>query len=243
MKQLISTIAVVALCAAVTPSETLAQKGTVTTTTLTTTAKAMTKQDSNMYALGMQIGRSLQSQGLEINVDMLAEGMRGFLSGTPKLTDQQFQACMENLQQEAMQKMEAEKAASGSVNKARGEKFLAENKSKDGVKTTASGLQYKVIKEGTGKKPAKENTVKVHYTGTTIDGKVFDSSVERGEPIEFPLAGVIAGWTEGVQLMSVGSKYTLYIPSNLAYGEQGAGQAIGPNETLIFDVELLDITK
>jgi FKBP-type peptidyl-prolyl cis-trans isomerase FklB len=196
-----------------------------------------------MYALGMQIGRSLQSQGLEINVDMLAEGMRGFLSGTPKLTDQQFQACMENLQQEAMQKMEAEKAASGSVNKARGEKFLAENKSKDGVKTTASGLQYKVIKEGTGKKPAKENTVKVHYTGTTIDGKVFDSSVERGEPIEFPLAGVIAGWTEGVQLMSVGSKYTLYIPSNLAYGEQGAGQAIGPNETLIFDVELLDITK
>jgi FKBP-type peptidyl-prolyl cis-trans isomerase FklB len=203
----------------------------------------MTKQDSNMYALGMQIGRSLQSQGLEINVDMLAEGMRGFLSGTPKLTDQQFQACMENLQQEAMQKMEAEKAASGSVNKARGEKFLAENKSKDGVKTTASGLQYKVIKEGTGKKPAKENTVKVHYTGTTIDGKVFDSSVERGEPIEFPLAGVIAGWTEGVQLMSVGSKYTLYIPSNLAYGEQGAGQAIGPNETLIFDVELLDITK
>jgi FKBP-type peptidyl-prolyl cis-trans isomerase len=174
---------------------------------------------------------------------MLAEGMRGFLSGTAKLTDQQFQACMENLQQEAMQKMEAEKAASGSVNKARGEKFLAENKSKDGVKTTASGLQYKVIKEGTGKKPAKENTVKVHYTGTTIDGKVFDSSVERGEPIEFPLAGVIAGWTEGVQLMSVGSKYTLYIPSNLAYGEQGAGQAIGPNETLIFDVELLDITK
>jgi len=233
MNKLILLITVMALST----SLVTAQKGTASTT------KAMTKQDSNMYALGMQIGRSLQSQGLEINVDMLAEGMRGFLSGTPKLTDQQFQACMENLQQEAMQKMEAEKAASGSVNKARGEKFLAENKSKDGVKTTASGLQYKVIKEGTGKKPAKENTVKVHYTGTTIDGKVFDSSVERGEPIEFPLAGVIAGWTEGVQLMSVGSKYTLYIPSNLAYGEQGAGQAIGPNETLIFDVELLDITK
>jgi FKBP-type peptidyl-prolyl cis-trans isomerase FklB len=232
MNKLILLLTVMALST----SLVTAQKGTAA-------AKAMTKQDSNMYALGMQIGRSLQSQGLEINVDMLAEGMRGFLSGTAKLTDQQFQACMENLQQEAMQKMEAEKAASGSVNKARGEKFLAENKSKDGVKTTASGLQYKVIKEGTGKKPAKENTVKVHYTGTTIDGKVFDSSVERGEPIEFPLAGVIAGWTEGVQLMSVGSKYTLYIPSNLAYGEQGAGQAIGPNETLIFDVELLDITK
>ncbi len=242
MKQLISSIAVVALCAAFTPSDAMAQKGT-TTNDLTTLSKTMTKQDSNMYALGMQIGRSLQSQGLNLNVDMIADGMRGFLSGNAKLTDQQFQACMENLQQEAMAKMQAEQSAKGSANKERGEKFLAENKSKDGVKTTASGLQYKVVKEGTGRKPAKENTVKVHYTGTTIDGKVFDSSVERGEPIEFPLSGVIAGWTEGVQLMPIGSKFTFYIPSNLAYGEQGAGQTIGPNETLIFDVELLDITK
>lgn len=242
MKQLISSIAVVALCAAFTPSDAFAQKGT-TTNDLTTLSKTMTKQDSNMYALGMQIGRSLQSQGLSLNVDMIADGMRGFLSGNAKLTDQQFQACMENLQQEAMANMQAEKSAKGSANKERGEKFLAENKSKDGVKTTASGLQYKIVKEGTGRKPAKENTVKVHYTGTTIDGKVFDSSVERGEPIEFPLSGVIAGWTEGVQLMPIGSKFTFYIPSNLAYGEQGAGQTIGPNETLIFDVELLDITK
>ncbi|MFN4985372.1 MAG: FKBP-type peptidyl-prolyl cis-trans isomerase [Ignavibacteria bacterium] len=216
-----------------------AQKGAGSAASATT----MTKQDSNMYALGMQIARSLQSQGLDLNIDMLAEGMRGFLSGTPKLSEQQFQSCMENLQKDAMSKMQAEQSAKGSANKERGEKFLAENKTKEGVKTTASGLQYKVVKEGTGKKPSKENTVKVHYTGTTIDGKVFDSSVERGEPIEFPLSGVIAGWTEGVALMPVGSKYTLYIPSNLAYGEQGAGQSIGPNEALIFEVELLDITK
>jgi len=217
-----------------------AQKGAGSAASAT---KAMTKQDSNMYALGMQIGRSLKDQGVDLNVEVLADGMRDFLAGTPKLSDAQFQACMTDLQQQAMSKMQAEQLAKGGANKARGEKFLADNKTKDGVKTTASGLQYKVIKEGTGKKPSKENTVKVHYTGTTIDGKVFDSSVERGEPIEFPLSGVIAGWTEGVALMPVGSKYTLYIPSNLAYGEQGASQSIGPNETLIFEVELLDITK
>ena len=236
MNKLILLIAAIALST----SMATAQKGTAAAASAT---KAMTKQDSNMYALGMQIGRSLRDQGVDLNVDILADGMRDFLAGKPKLTDQQFQACMQDLQQQAMSKMQAEQSAKGSANKERGEKFLVENKSKEGVKTTASGLQYKVIKEGTGKKPAKENTVKVHYTGTTIDGKVFDSSVERGEPIEFPLAGVIAGWTEGVQLMSVGSKYMLYIPSNLAYGEQGAGQSIGPNETLIFEVELLDITK
>jgi FKBP-type peptidyl-prolyl cis-trans isomerase FklB len=233
MKPFIFSMIAVLIMTATAPTTASAQKG----------SSLMTKQDSNMYALGMQIGRSLQSQGLDLNVDMIAEGMRGFLSGNAKLSDQQFQACMENLQQEAMAKMQAEQSAKGSANKARGDRFLAENEKKEGVKTTPTGLQYKVVKEGTGKKPSKENTVKVHYTGTTIDGKVFDSSVERGEPIEFPLSGVIAGWTEGVQLMSIGSKYTFYIPSNLAYGEQGAGQAIGPNETLIFDVELLDITK
>lgn len=240
MKQLICSIIALVVVTALSSNPVTAQRGKAAAKPATT---SMTQQDSNMYALGMQIARSLQSQGLDLNIDMLAEGMRGFLSGSPKLSDQQFQACMESLQRESMEKMQAEQAAKGAVNKVRGEKFLAENKSKDGVQTTASGLQYKVIKEGTGKKPAKENTVKVHYTGTTIDGKVFDSSVERGEPIEFPLSGVIAGWTEGVALMPVGSKYMLYIPSNLAYGEQGAGQSIGPNETLIFEVELLDITK
>lgn len=124
-----------------------------------------------------------------------------------------------------------------------GQKFLAENKTKEGVKTTASGLQYKVITLGTGTKPTAKNTVKVNYEGRLIDGTVFDSSYQRNEPIEFPLSGVIAGWTEGVQLMPTGSKFQFYIPANLAYGETGAGGLIGPNATLIFDVELLAITK
>ena len=123
----------------------------------------------------------------------------------------------------------------------KGKAYLAENAKKDGVKVTASGLQYEVIKEGTGKKPAATDTVSVHYEGTLINGQVFDSSIRRGQPVEFPLNRVIPGWTEGVQLMSVGSKYRFVIPSNLAYGEHGAGGAIGPNETLIFEVELLDI--
>ena len=123
----------------------------------------------------------------------------------------------------------------------KGEQFLKENATKEGVKATSSGLQYKVVKEGEGKSPKASDTVRVHYRGTTIDGKEFDSSYKRGEPIEFPLNGVIRGWTEGLQLMKEGGKSMLYIPSKLAYGEQGAGGAIGPNETLIFEVELLKV--
>src|SRR3954453_17824452 len=123
----------------------------------------------------------------------------------------------------------------------KGEKFLAENKSKEGVKTTASGLQYKITKEGTGKSPAATDRVLVHYEGKTIDGKIFDSSIKRGEPIAFPLNGVIPGWTEGLQLIKEGGKAILYIPSKLAYGSRGAGGAIGPDETLIFEVELIKI--
>lgn len=132
-------------------------------------------------------------------------------------------------------------AGSPQENKAAGEKFLAENGKKPNIKTTASGLQYEVLTEGKGKKPAATDNVTVHYKGTTIDGKEFDSSYSRGEPTSFPLNGVIPGWTEGVQLMAEGSKYKFYIPSNLAYGENGAGGAIGPNETLIFEVELIKI--
>jgi FKBP-type peptidyl-prolyl cis-trans isomerase len=148
-----------------------------------------------------------------------------------------------SLQQEMQEKAAAERGAASKTNREKGEKFLAENKGKEGVMSTASGLQYKVVRQGTGAKPTASNTVKVHYEGKLLDGKVFDSSYQRNEPIEFPLNGVIAGWTEGVQLMSVGSKYTFFIPSDLAYGEQGGGGDIGPNEVLVFDVELLDITK
>jgi FKBP-type peptidyl-prolyl cis-trans isomerase len=195
------------------------------------------------YAVGQQIGKSLTDQKLELDVNMLVAGLRDMLAGNPQLSLEQLQNSMAELQQQQMAKMQAENAKAGEANKAKGEAFLAENKKKPGVMTTPSGLQYKVITEGKGKKPTKDNTVKVHYTGTLLDGTVFDSSVKRGEPIEFPLGGVIKGWTEGVQLMSIGSKYMFYIPSDLAYGPNGAGGAIGPNETLIFEVELLDITK
>ena len=203
----------------------------------------MTPKDTTSYAVGMSIGRSFKDQGLEVDVNMVANGIRDFFAGNPKLSQEQFQAALATLQQKAMERMQAAQQEKASENAKQGEAFLAENKKDPNVKVTASGLQYKVIKEGTGKKPTKDNTVKVHYTGKLIDGKVFDSSVERGEPAEFPLSGVIAGWTEGLQLMSVGSKYTLFLPPNIAYGTNGAGQTIGPNSTLVFDVELLEIVK
>jgi len=146
-------------------------------------------------------------------------------------------------QQEIMAKAQAEAAQKGDENKKKGEKFLADNKSKPGVKTTPSGLQYSVISEGTGPKPTASSTVKVHYTGKLIDGTTFDSSVDRGEPVEFPLNGVIKGWTEGVQLMNKGAKYRFYIPQQLAYGPSSPTELIPPYSVLIFEVELLDIEK
>lgn len=205
--------------------------------------KPTTAKDTTSYAVGQQIGKSLVDQRLDLDLNMLLAGLSDMMSGKPLLGDEALQAAMTKLQQETMARMQAENAKKGEAAKAKGEAFLTENKKKPGVMTTPSGLQYKVVTEGKGKKPTKENTVKVHYTGTLIDGTVFDSSVKRGEPIEFPLSGVIAGWTEGVQLMPVGSKFVFYIPSDLAYGTNGAGGSIGPNETLIFEVELLDITK
>ncbi|MBC8124618.1 MAG: FKBP-type peptidyl-prolyl cis-trans isomerase [Candidatus Kapabacteria bacterium] len=205
--------------------------------------KPKSSKDTASYAVGMQIGKSLKDQGLDLDIDQLVGGLRDMVAGKALLTDAELTAAMTALQQAAMAKQQEVASKKGEINKVKGEAFLAENKKKPGVMVTPSGLQYKVLVEGKGKKPTKENKVKVHYTGKLIDGTVFDSSVERGEPIEFPLSGVIAGWTEGVQLMPVGSKYMFYIPSNLAYGTNGAGQSIGPNETLTFEVELLDITK
>lgn len=211
--------------------------------TFAQTTKLMTPKDTASYAIGLQIGKSLKDQGLDIDIPTLSAGMADYFAGAPKLTPDQIQTVMMDLQKKAMERMQAEQAKKGDENAKKGEAFLAENKKDPSVKVTASGLQYKVVKEGTGKKPTRDNVVKVHYTGKLIDGTVFDSSVERGEPTEFPLGNVIAGWTEGVQLMSVGSKFTFFIPPTLAYGANGAGQSIGPNETLIFEVELLEIVK
>lgn len=221
----------------------LALTNTVSAQQQVNSVKPTTAKDTTSYAVGQQIGKSLVDQRLDLDLNMLLAGLRDMMSGKPLLSDDALQSAMTKLQQETMARMQAENAKKGEAAKAKGEAFLAENKKKPGVMTTPSGLQYKVVTEGKGKKPTKENTVKVHYTGTLIDGTVFDSSVKRGEPIEFPLGGVIAGWTEGVQLMPVGSKFVFYIPSDLAYGTNGAGSTIGPNETLIFEVELLDITK
>jgi len=196
-----------------------------------------TLEDSAAYAIGMQFGQALtQSNLTNLNIELVKQGLEDEINGKSALDHHQYETTLEAFFTQKQKEESKEKIEEG-------EKFLAENAKRKEVKTTASGLQYEVITEGKGDRPAATNTVKVHYKGTTISGKVFDSSYDRGTPAEFPLNRVIAGWTEGLQLMSVGSKYKFYIPYNLAYGEHGAGQDIKPFETLIFEVELLEIKK
>jgi len=163
--------------------------------------------------------------------------LKDALAGKPQMTEEQVKETMTAFEKEMTDKQKA----AGVKNGADGEKFLAENKKKEGVKTTASGLQYKVLKEGSGAQPKETDTVIANYRGTLIDGTEFDSSYKRGQPATFPVSGVIRGWTEALQLMKAGSKYQLFIPANLAYGERAIGGDIGPNSTLIFEVELLDV--
>ncbi|MHA4807679.1 FKBP-type peptidyl-prolyl cis-trans isomerase [Flavitalea flava] len=197
-----------------------------------------TTQDSLSYAIGLSVANFYKQQNItNINTALVTRAINDVnRKGKLMLDEQQANACIVSY----MQKAKSEKS---SGNKKIGEEFLAANKNKPGVITLASGLQYTVIKEGTGPKPALTDKVKCHYHGTLLDGKVFDSSVDRGQPIELTVNGVIPGWTEALQLMPVGSKWKLFIPSNLAYGDQQAGQMIAPGSTLIFDVELLDIVK
>jgi FKBP-type peptidyl-prolyl cis-trans isomerase FklB len=194
--------------------------------------------DSVSYSLGLNVAKSIKMQGLEeINSEALIKAFNDVLSDKEQLlSDMEAGQCLNTYFQKAQ-------LAKSSASKEAGEAFLAQNKTREGVITTESGLQYEVLEEGTGEKPGLEDEVTTHYHGTLIDGTVFDSSVNRGEPVSFQVNGVIPGWTEALQLMPVGSKWKLYIPSELAYGEQGAGNAIGPNETLIFEVELISIDK
>lgn len=195
-----------------------------------------TEIDNFSYGLGVNIAKNIQAQGIdEINASAFTAAISDvFANNDLKLSDHDAnQFVQEFLSKAQSKKFEAVKSE--------GEAFLAENGKRAEVTTTASGLQYEVLTEGDGAKPSAENTVNVHYHGTLIDGRVFDSSVERGQPISFPLNGVIAGWTEGVQLMSVGSKFKFFIPYNLAYGERGAGGDIQPYSALVFEVELLGI--
>ncbi len=196
------------------------------------------KVDSASYAIGMQIGQNFAQQGLDtiMNIDLIIAGLKDQIAKEAKLDIAQTDKIVNDFF------MEQQKAASSGKLK-EGEDFLKENGKREGVVTTASGLQYEVITMGTGPKPTVSSTVKTHYRGTLLNGTEFDSSYKRNEPISFPLNGVIKGWTEGLQLMPVGSKFKFYIPYNLAYGERGAGQLIGPYETLIFEVELISIEK
>ena len=192
------------------------------------------------YSIGLQMGKSLREQGIEVTPEILLEGLRdGASGGTPRLTEDQLQSVMSAFQAEMIAKARAKDSAATIENKKQGEEFLAANKAKPGVVTLPSGLQYKVITEGKGPRPTRSSSVTVHYRGTLLNGDEFDSSYQRNEPVTFPLGGVIPGWVEGLQLMNAGSKYQFFIPPALAYGEQGSPPRIGPNATLIFEVELL----
>lgn len=196
--------------------------------------------DSVAYSLGLLYGKSLKDQGFDdVNTEILLATFKQSIDG--ELTDSSSLIKTQNCNGIVNNYFTKKQEAVALNNLADGEAFLAKNKNEKGVTTTASGLQYKVIKEGTGAKPTSTSSVTVHYTGTLIDGRIFESSVERGQPISFALTGVIAGWTEGLQLMTEGSKYRFFIPSNLAYGSRGSQGAIGPNAALIFDIELIKI--
>ena len=202
------------------------------------------EKDKVSYSIGLNIGNNFKSQSVDINPDILAKGVKDALSGSKSLmTEKEIQETMAAFQKEMNAKQTERIKALAEKNKKDGEAFLAENKKKEGVKTTASGMQYKIIKAGNGAKPKATDTVAVNYRGTLIDGTEFDSSYKRGEPTSFPLNGIIPGWLEALQLMPVGSKWQLFLPPALAYGERGSGREIGPNAALVFDVELLSINK
>ncbi|MFZ4405534.1 MAG: FKBP-type peptidyl-prolyl cis-trans isomerase [Pseudobdellovibrionaceae bacterium] len=201
--------------------------------------KLETDTQKASYAIGQQIGQNMKQQNIEVDVDSIAGAMKDVFAGKEsRLKKEEIQAAMMKLQESAGKKQQQ----AAEDNKKKGQEYLEKNKTTAGLKVTASGLQYLVEKEGTGAKPTKTDTVKCHYSGTLITGEKFDSSYDRNEPAEFPVSGVIPGWTEALQLMSVGSKYKLFVPSDLAYGPSGR-PGIPPNSVLVFEVELLDIVK
>lgn len=222
MKKIVHALAVLALVMPVAAQEKTQLKDT---------------KDKSSYAIGVNVGTNFNKQKIPLNVDAFTAGVKDGIAGKPKMTEKEIQETMVAFEKE----MENRVKEAGEKNKVEGAKFLADNKNKPGVKATADGLQYKVIKEGTGPSPKATDTVTVNYEGKLIDGTVFDSSYKRGQPATFPLNAVIRGWTEGLQLMKVGGKSQFFIPADLGYGERAMGSEISPNSTLIFDVELLEI--
>jgi FKBP-type peptidyl-prolyl cis-trans isomerase FklB len=202
------------------------------------------EKDKLSYSMGLKIGKNFKKESIDVDPDIFTKGLKDGLSGNQSLmTEQQVKEAITSFQQEMLAKKAEQMKILAEKNKKEGERFLAENKKKEGVITLPSGLQYKVIKEGAGDVPKKTDTVTTNYRGTLINGTEFDSSYKRGQPATFPVNGVIPGWTEALQLMKEGAKWQLFVPSQLAYGERGAGNAIGPDATLIFDVELISIKK
>jgi len=204
--------------------------------------KTLTEKVS--YAIGTQIGKNFKSQGLELDLKLVKAGMEDAVKDKPlKLTEDQMMKAMQDYQQEMTKKMQIKQQNDSAKNLREGEAYLSQNKAKPGVVTTSTGLQYKIIKEGNGPTPKQTDVVECNYKGTFIDGKEFDSSAKHGGPASFPVNQVIPGWTEALLKMKVGSKWQLVVPAKLAYGEQGAGQEIGPNAVLLFDIELISIKK
>lgn len=205
--------------------------------------KLETDEQKVSYGMGLNLGSRIKEE-FDLDIDAFTTGLRHAIKGGEHLmTDEEIMTAMKSFQEKQMAKRETEMKAVADKNKTEGDAYLAANKQKEGVKTTASGLQYRVVTEGKGKKPGPDDTVEVHYRGTLIDGTEFDSSYKRNSTVTFPVNGVIPGWTEALQLMPVGSKYELVIPSDLAYGPGGTGGAIGPNAVLVFEVELVGIKK
>ena len=201
-----------------------------------------TQKQKVSYSVGVDVAKRFAKMGMDLDLDVFIKGFKdGFSGKNTLMTDDEMHATMTAFQSDLMKKQSQGKQSAAEENKKAGEAFLAENKKKEGVVALPSGLQYKILKAGKGKKPTAADTVECHYRGTLIDGTEFDSSYRSGQPASFPVNGVIAGWTEALKLMPVGSKWQLFVPSKLAYGEQGAGADIGPNATLIFEVELLGI--
>ena len=207
-------------------------------------AKLESQKDKASYTIGIQMGMQLSQQKDDISMEGVIQGFSDAFSGKkPQLSMEEMQQSLQAFQQEIQARQVARMKAISDKNTKEGADFLAKNKTKDGVKTLDSGLQYKILTPGKGDSPKASDTVVTHYRGQLIDGKVFDSSYKRGEPATFPVSGVIKGWTEALQKMKVGSKWQLFIPADLAYGDKGAGQMIGPNAVLIFEIELLEIKK
>jgi len=236
--------------AAKTPAATTPAAPAATTPKAATTAAPAfaSRKEKFSYALGMNIGKglgdNLKKQSVEVDWDLVSQGMKAAAAGKEtRLTQEEAQAVLNEVQTELRKQQQEKAQQAATANKTEGEAFLATNKDKEGVVTLPSGLQYKILTAGTGPKPTATDSVVCNYRGTLINGTEFDSSYKKGQPATFPVSGVIKGWTEALQLMPVGSKWQLYIPSNLAYGERGAGADIGPNATLIFEIELLSIKE